>query len=169
MTSARILAAFVLAIAAASSPRAEQAQTAPIRLNVKVQVSSMLPEIVSINVDCDIELGMFTIASGSVQNIPLMNGGFTGTVPVDLHFLPDTQTQCRAGDLVGACPNSYYTMINVTPMSIYKCSLTYVQQDGTPWWEGGLKPGENDFSWLRSKPGTPHVGIITGPLPPPNR
>jgi hypothetical protein len=161
MTTSRFIAALGLTVVLAPAALAET----PVILNVKIQISNLLPEIGSIMVGCTIKEGLMHILSGN-RSAALVNGGFVGTLAVGLDFVADVRPACGPGQQY-ACLNSYHTMSDLTPMSSYECSLTTVQTDGTNWWEGGMKESDYGPPWLKAKPGTPHVSVISGPFPPP--
>src|SRR5262249_3964466 len=55
---------------------------APLRLNVKVQVSNLMHEIVAISVRCEVTEGDMKLLIGRSAEQTLASGAFTGTIPV---------------------------------------------------------------------------------------
>ena len=176
MTPARIITALVFTMVLTASawhqakPQGLETLNLPrsVVINVKVEVSSLIPAIGSIGVSCKlINGGGWTDAVGHTIR-PLVNGGFVGVVPVQLESTSDTRAPCQTTGRIGACEKSP-TPIEMSPVTKYECSLTTINTDGiTQYWEGGMKQSDFDI-FMRAKPGTPYVSVIRGPLPPPNK
>ena len=155
------LAALALPLPAAAQTRPDVNQSIPsaYRLNVKVQVAHLTPEVTNVIVMCQVvdKDGMIIILNSAYTAQALMAGGFDGVISLPLTY-----------------PNAEATMRSLSD-SRYECFM-YLQDAAMKLWvpypsiaanqaaSNPLPPANWSNPW--PEPGTPFDAVINGPFPP---
>jgi hypothetical protein len=159
MMISRFVSALALMLVSASPALSqtglEQLAEGPVKFNVKVEVSSLLPDVFAVNVTCGIwdKPGGQAVLSGQNSHANLIDGAFSGVLTVGMKFATGRSS------------------LDLGPQSIYECYLLTVNKKGDVstmvfWNERDATESNEVELWMKRKPGSVHVGVIRGPFPP---
>jgi hypothetical protein len=131
------------------------ANSGPIRFDVRVELSQLLPVVDHFRVQCTVsatEKGAMVLGGLSHQ-VALVGGAYSGSVPVWLNYAAGQSDIARY-------PNARYWCQIITHHSAQKVE----------WNEsvaGGVRPpSDEDADWKKRKAGAAYAGVISGAFPP---
>jgi hypothetical protein len=139
----------------AATPGLLAANSGPIRFDVRVELSQLLPAVDRFRVQCTVsgtDKGA-TVLGGLSHQVALVGGAYSGSVPVWLNYAAGQSDIARY------------------PNARYWCQIiTHNSAQNVEWSEsvGGAvrPPSDEDADWKRRKAGAAYAGVISGAFPP---